>query len=40
MNECLAEEVQIQAESEEDADVPGESEEIRALKVVICTRNF
>ena len=32
-NELLSEETQVQLESDEDADVPGESDEIRTLKV-------
>jgi len=34
MMESLAEEAQDQHESDEDVDVEGESEELRALKVV------
>lgn len=33
MNEPFVEESQANGESDEDADVPGENEEIRALKV-------
>jgi hypothetical protein len=33
MNESIVEESQANVESDEDADVPGENDEIRALKV-------
>jgi hypothetical protein len=41
MNESLVEEPVAHGESDEDADVPGESEEIRALKVSLwkCVAN-
>jgi hypothetical protein len=35
MTELLAEEIQANAESDEDTEVAGESEEIRELKVVL-----
>lgn len=35
MNESFVEESLIHGESDEDMDVPGESEEIRALKVAL-----
>ena len=34
MTESMLEETPTQPESDEDADVPGESEEIRSLKVI------
>jgi hypothetical protein len=37
MNEDVTEDVQHQSDSDEDADIPGENEQIRALKV-LCLR--